>query len=71
MRVLNTILAYVNGNNAAEWVNNFKYANSYPGYELNCEELICTRHISIVMIGNQLKLLLVWVLCVGLSTFYV
>ena len=36
------ILVYLNGNNAAEGENNIKYASRLP-YELNSEELICTR----------------------------
>ena len=40
------ILVYLNGNNAAEGENNIKYANSYPPHALNCEELICTRHLN-------------------------
>ena len=36
------ILVYLNGNNATEGENNIKYASSYP-FELNSEELICTR----------------------------
>ena len=54
---------YLNGNNAAEGENNNKYANSYP---MNCEELICTRQIWIVMIGNdgiEIVIGLGWVLC--------
>ena len=55
-------LVYLNGNNAAEGENNIKYANSYP-MNWTVKNWFAQDIIWIVMIGNELKLLLGWVLC--------